>query len=128
MRTRSFKDDKGILYLVATPIGNLADMTFRAVEILKSVDIIYAEDTRNSIVLLNHYGIKTKLETYHNFNQETKTEEVINKLKDGLNVAIISDAGLPVISDPGLKLLKKQGLWEFLAQQFLVHQQVFQPL
>lgn len=107
MRTRSFKNDKGILYLVATPIGNLSDMTFRAVEILKSVDIIYAEDTRNSIVLLNHFGIKTKLETYHEFNQETKTETVINNLKDGLNVAIISDAGLPVISDPGFKIVQE---------------------
>lgn len=107
MRTRSFKNDKGVLYLVATPIGNLSDMTFRAVEILKSVDIIYAEDTRNSIVLLNHFGIKTKLETYHEFNQETKTETVINNLKDGLNVAIISDAGLPVISDPGFKIVQE---------------------
>ena len=107
MRTRSFKNDKGILYLVATPIGNLKDITFRAIDILKSVDIIYAEDTRNSIVLLNHYDIKTKLETYHNFNQETKTEEVINKLKEGLNVAIISDAGLPVISDPGFKIVEE---------------------
>lgn len=107
MRTRSFKNDKGILYLVATPIGNLSDMTYRAVEILNSVDIIYAEDTRNSIVLLNHFKIKTKLETYHEFNQETKTETVINNLKDGLNVAIISDAGLPVISDPGFKIVQE---------------------
>lgn len=107
MRTRSFKNDKGVLYLVATPIGNLSDMTYRAVEILNSVDIIYAEDTRNSIVLLNHFGIKTKLETYHEFNQETKTETVINNLKDGLNVAIISDAGLPVISDPGFKIVQE---------------------
>ena len=107
MRTRSFKNDKGILYLVATPIGNLKDITYRAIEILKSVDIIYAEDTRNSIVLLNHYDIKTRLETYHEFNQETKTETVINNLKDGLNVAIISDAGLPVISDPGFKIVQE---------------------
>ncbi len=107
MRTRSFKKDKGILYLVATPIGNLKDITYRAIEILKSVDIIYAEDTRNSIVLLNHYDIKIRLETYHEFNQETKTETVINNLKDGLNVAIISDAGLPVISDPGFKIVQE---------------------
>jgi 16S rRNA (cytidine1402-2'-O)-methyltransferase len=113
MRTRSFKNDRGILYLVATPIGNLSDITYRAIEILKSVDIIYAEDTRNSIVLLNHFGIKTRLETYHEFNQETKTDEVIGRLKEGLNVAIISDAGLPVISDPGFKIVqeaRKQGL------------------
>lgn len=107
MRTRSFKNDKGILYLVATPIGNLKDITFRAIEVLKSVDIIYAEDTRNSIVLLNHYDIKTRLETYHEFNQDTKTETVIKNLKDGLNVAIISDAGLPIISDPGFKIVQE---------------------
>jgi 16S rRNA (cytidine1402-2'-O)-methyltransferase len=107
MRTRSFKNDKGILYLVATPIGNLSDITYRAVEILKSVDVIYAEDTRNSIVLLNHYDIKTRLETYHEFNQDTKTEVVINDLKNGKNVAIISDAGLPIISDPGFKIVQE---------------------
>ena len=107
MRTRSYKNDKGILYLVATPIGNLKDITYRAVEILKSVDIIYAEDTRNSIVLLNHYDIKTKLETYHNFNEDSKSEVIIENLKNGLNVAIISDAGLPIISDPGFKVVKE---------------------
>lgn len=107
MRTRSYKNDKGILYLVATPIGNLKDITYRAVEILKTVDIIYAEDTRNSIVLLNHYDIKTKLETYHNFNEDSKSEVIIDNLKKGLNVAIISDAGLPIISDPGFKVVKE---------------------
>jgi len=107
MRTRSYKNEKGILYLVATPIGNLKDITYRAVEILKSVDIIYAEDTRNSIVLLNHYDIKTKLETYHNFNEDSKSEVIIENLKNGLNVAIISDAGLPIISDPGFKVVKE---------------------
>ncbi len=107
MRIRSFKEEKGILYLVATPIGNLKDISFRAIEILKDVDIIYAEDTRNSIVLLNHYDIKTRLETYHNFNEETKTEEIINYLKSGKNIAIISDAGLPIISDPGFKVLEE---------------------
>ena len=107
MRTRSYKNDKGILYLVATPIGNLKDITYRAVEVLKTVDIIYAEDTRNSIVLLNHYDIKTKLETYHNFNEDSKSEVIIDNLKKGLNVAIISDAGLPIISDPGFKVVKE---------------------
>jgi 16S rRNA (cytidine1402-2'-O)-methyltransferase len=107
MRTRSYKNDKGILYLVATPIGNLKDITYRAVEILKTVDIIYAEDTRNSLVLLKHYNITTHLESYHNFNEEEKTDLIINQLADGMNVAIISDAGLPVISDPGFKIVKK---------------------
>ena len=107
MRTRSFLENQGILYLVATPIGNLADFSLRAIEVLKSVDKIYAEDTRNSIVLLNHYDIKTKLETYHNFNEDSKSEVIIENLKNGLNIAIISDAGLPIISDPGFKVVKE---------------------
>ncbi len=107
MRVRSFNHDKAILYLVATPIGNLSDMTFRAVEVLKSVDKIYAEDTRNSIHLLQHYNITTKLESYHEFNQNIKTDEIIEELKSGLSIAIISDAGLPVISDPGYKIVKE---------------------
>ena len=106
MRIKSF-ENKNVLYLVATPIGNLSDITLRALEILKSVDIIYAEDTRNSLVLLKHYNITTHLESYHNYNEEEKTDLIINQLKDGMNIAIISDAGLPVISDPGFKIVKK---------------------
>lgn len=105
MRIRSFDKEKAILYLVATPIGNLEDMTFRAIEVLKSVDKIYAEDTRNSKVLLNHYNIKTIYESYHEFSQE-KTSKIIDELKSGKKIAIISDAGLPVISDPGYKLVR----------------------
>lgn len=105
MRTRSFQEDKEILYLVATPIGNLSDMTYRAVEILKTVDKIYAEDTRNSIVLLKHYNINNKLESYHEYNQDLKTDTIINELKSGMKIAIISDAGLPVISDPGYRIV-----------------------
>ena len=105
MRIRSFDEDKAILYLVATPIGNLEDMTFRAVRILKEVDKIYAEDTRNSGVLLKHYNINSKLESYHEFNQDLKSEQIINELKSGNKLAIISDAGLPVISDPGYKIV-----------------------
>lgn len=103
-RVYSYKNDKGILYLVGTPIGNLSDITYRAVETLKSVDVIYAEDTRNSINLLNHYSITTKLLSYHEFSNELKEDEIINRLKNGENVAIISDAGLPVISDPGYNI------------------------
>ncbi len=113
MRIRSFDKNQGILYLVATPIGNMSDITLRALEILKSVDKIYAEDTRNSINLLKHYNITTHLESYHEFNQETKTDDVINEIKSGKNIALISDAGLPVISDPGYKIVaeaRKQGL------------------
>lgn len=113
MKTRSFDHDKAILYLVATPIGNLSDITYRAIEILNSVDKIYAEDTRNSSILLNHYGIKTKLESYHEFNQESKSEVLLNELKSGMKLAIISDAGLPIISDPGFKIValaRKEGI------------------
>ncbi len=106
MRIRSFDADKAILYLVATPIGNLEDITFRAINILKSVDKIYAEDTRNSLVLLNHYGISTHLESYHEFNQELKGEQILKELEEGKKLAIISDAGLPVISDPGFRIAK----------------------
>lgn len=106
MRIRSFDKEKAILYLVATPIGNLEDMTFRAVRILKEVDKIYAEDTRNSGVLLKYYNITSKLESYHEFNQDLKSEQILNELKSGMKLAIISDAGLPVISDPGFKIAK----------------------
>ena len=106
MRIRSFDKEKAILYLVATPIGNLEDMTFRAVRILKEVDKIYAEDTRNSGVLLKHYNINSKLESYHEFNQDLKSDQILNELKSGMKLAIISDAGLPVISDPGYKIAK----------------------
>lgn len=105
MKICSFDVDKAILYLVATPIGNLKDMTFRAVEVLRSVDKIYAEDTRTSGVLLSHYDIHTKLESYHEYNQDLKADQVLNELKSGMKLAIISDAGLPVISDPGYKLV-----------------------
>lgn len=106
MRTRSFDCDKAILYLVATPIGNLSDISFRAIEILKTVDKIYAEDTRNSNILLEHYNIKTHLESYHEYSDELKEKQIIDELLAGKKLAIISDAGLPVISDPGYRLVK----------------------
>ena len=105
MKIRSFDVDKAILYLVATPIGNLKDMTFRAIEVLQSVDKIYAEDTRTSGVLLSHYDIHTRLESYHEYNQDLKADQILNELQSGMKLAIISDAGLPVISDPGYKLV-----------------------
>ena len=94
----------GTLYLCATPIGNLEDMTFRAVRILKEVDLIAAEDTRNSIKLLNHFEIKTKMTSYHEYNKVDKAVYLVNKLKEGLNIAVITDAGTPGISDPGEEL------------------------
>ena len=95
----------GTLYLVGTPIGNLEDMTFRAIRILKEVDLIAAEDTRNSIKLLNHFEIKTKMTSYHEFNKIEKAYELVNILKAGSDIALITDAGMPGISDPGEELV-----------------------
>ena len=97
----------GTLYLVATPIGNLEDITFRAINILKQVDIIAAEDTRQTLKLLNHYEISKPLISYHRHNEEVKVESLIQKLKDGNNIALVSDAGTPVISDPGEIIVKE---------------------
>lgn len=96
-----------MLYLVATPIGNLKDMSFRAIETLKQVDEIACEDTRHSLSLLNHYEIKKPLFSYHKFNEQEISEKIISKLESGLNIAVISDAGTPCISDPGNILIKK---------------------
>ncbi|MCR4695546.1 MAG: 16S rRNA (cytidine(1402)-2'-O)-methyltransferase [Pseudobutyrivibrio sp.] len=95
----------GILYLVATPIGNLEDMTFRAVRILKEADLIAAEDTRNSIKILKHFDIDTPMTSYHEFNKIDKGLSLIEKLKEGQNIAVITDAGTPGISDPGEELV-----------------------
>ena len=97
----------GNLYVVATPIGNLSDMTQRAVETLKEVDYILCEDTRNSIKLLNYFDIKNKLVSYHKFNEQEKVESIIKDLKEGKNIALISDAGTPCINDPGEYIVKK---------------------
>lgn len=97
----------GKLYLVATPIGNLEDITFRAINILKEVDIIAAEDTRHTLKLLNHYEISKPLISYHRHNEEVKSENLINKLLEGNNIAIVTDAGTPGISDPGEEVVKE---------------------
>ena len=96
-----------MLYFVSTPIGNLEDISFRAVSILKSVDIIACEDTRHSKILLDHYEIKAKTIAYHKFNEQNSADGIIALLKEGKNIAVISDAGMPVISDPGNILAKK---------------------
>ena len=97
----------GILYLCATPIGNLEDMTFRAIRILKEVDLIAAEDTRNSIKLLNHFEINTPMTSYHEFNKYDKAKVLVGKLLEGQSIALITDAGTPGISDPGEELVKQ---------------------
>lgn len=100
------QESKGTLYLCATPIGNLEDMTFRAVRILKEVDLIACEDTRNSVKLLNHYEIKTPYTSYHEHNKYDKGKILLERLMSGKNIALISDAGMPGISDPGEELVK----------------------
>ncbi len=99
--------EKGILYLVATPIGNLEDITLRAIKILKEVDLIAAEDTRQTLKLLNHLEISKPLISYHRHNEEVKTDILIKKLNDGENIAIVTDAGTPAISDPGEEIVKE---------------------
>lgn len=97
----------GKLYLCATPIGNLEDISFRVLETLKSVDLIAAEDTRNSIKLLNHFDIHTEMTSYHEYNKYDKAQFLIGKMQEGLNVALITDAGTPAISDPGEVLVSE---------------------
>lgn len=97
----------GKLYLVPTPIGNLKDITLRALEVLKFVDIVAAEDTRQTLKLLNHFEIKKSLMSYHKHNEQEKSEDIIELLKEGHNIAIVTDAGTPGISDPGAVIVKK---------------------
>ena len=103
----------GKIYLVATPIGNLSDISMRAIETLKNADIIACEDTRNTIRLLNHFEIKGHLTSYHEYNKIDKAYELCEKVKEGKNIAFVSDAGMPAISDPGYELVEiayKEGL------------------
>jgi len=95
-----------MLYVVGTPIGNLEDMTFRAVRILKSVDIIFAEDTRQTRKLLNHYDIQNTLYSYHMHNRDHQINNILNLLKEGKTIALVTDAGMPCISDPGFELVE----------------------
>jgi 16S rRNA (cytidine1402-2'-O)-methyltransferase len=96
----------GMLYLVATPIGNLEDITHRAVRVLGEVDLVACEDTRHTRKLLNHYGINTKTISYHEHNERERAAELLARLQDGANIAIVSDAGTPAVSDPGFRLVR----------------------
>lgn len=98
---------EGMLYICATPIGNLEDITLRTLRILQEVDLIAAEDTRNSIKLLNHFDIKTPMTSYHEYNKYDKAKVLVEKMQKGTNIALITDAGTPAISDPGEELVKQ---------------------
>lgn len=100
------KYDKGTLYIIGTPIGNLGDITLRAIETLKAVDVILAEDTRQTLKLLNHLEIEKHLISYHRHNEDEKIEKIVEFLNSGKNLGLVSDAGMPVISDPGQNLIK----------------------
>lgn len=105
-RQKSFENNIATLFLVATPIGNLNEMTYRAVDILKNVDYIAAEDTRNTIKLLNHFEISTKLMSHHEHNISSSIPKILYLLNEGNNIALVSDAGYPAISDPGYELVQ----------------------
>ena len=107
IKQKSFVEDKPTLYLVPTPIGNMNDMTFRAVEVLNQVDYIFSEDTRVTKVLLSHFNINTPLKSYHLYNEDIQADEILNLLTSGKNIALVSDAGLPCISDPGFLITKR---------------------
>jgi 16S rRNA (cytidine1402-2'-O)-methyltransferase len=95
----------GVLYIISTPIGNLGDITLRALELLRTVDLILAEDTRNFQKLAKHFAIETRVESYHEHNERSKAATVVNRIKEGISVALVSDAGTPLINDPGYHLI-----------------------
>ncbi len=104
--TQDEADSYGILYVVPTPIGNLEDITYRAIKVLNEVDVILAEDTRTSGFLLKHYDITTKMISHHKFNEHKSIQHIVERIEAGVNVALISDAGTPAISDPGFLLVR----------------------
>ena len=105
--SKKLKNFMGKLYVVPTPVGNLEDMTFRAIRVLKEADLILAEDTRTSSVLLKHYEIKNALQSHHKFNEHQTVDHVVSRLLAGETIALISDAGTPAISDPGFLLVRE---------------------
>jgi len=105
-RHSNYHNDQPTLYLIPTPIGNMEDITFRAISIMKSVDVLFAEDTRVSVKLMNYYNIAKPLKSYHDHNKNVQTEVIMGMLKEGLNIGLISDAGMPLLSDPGYEIAK----------------------
>ena len=112
-------DGKPTLYLISTPIGNLDDITYRSVKILNDVDVIFSEDTRVTLNLLNYLGINKKLIALHEHNEDMAKEKVLEYLKNGNNIALVTDRGTPIISDPGYKTVKIIMLWLFLVLRLL---------
>lgn len=104
--SRDYYNIMGKIYIIATPIGNLGDITLRAVAVLSQVDLIYCEDTRVSRQLLRHYNITTRLRSYHEYNEDRRTREIIRAAEGGQNIALISDAGTPTVSDPGTAIIR----------------------
>ena len=107
LQRQKSNNDQPKLYLIGTPIGNFEDMTFRAIKVLNEVDLIYCEDTRNTARLLSPYDISKKLKSYHLFNENEITSELIARVQNGENIAVVSDAGMPAISDPGWLAVKE---------------------
>lgn len=105
-RIQHYQNNKPTLFLIPTPIGNLEDVTLRALRILKEVDVLYAEDTRNTRKLMTYYDIKTPLDSFHDFNETSKMSVLINQLNQGKQIGLVSDAGMPLISDPGFHLVQ----------------------
>src|SRR5690625_2004535 len=103
---KSFDDDKGIVYVVPTPIGNLEDITYRALTILETVSVIAAEDTRNTRRLLSHFEIRTPLISYHEHSKDAREQQLLGRLTQGESIAMVSDAGMPAISDPGYEFIQ----------------------
>ena len=101
------KNSKSVLYIVSTPIGNLNDITLRSLNVLKNSDIILCEDTRRTLKICNHYGIQKKLMSYHKFNERKELNKILNFLKNGMKICLVSDAGTPLISDPGNLLINE---------------------
>jgi 16S rRNA (cytidine1402-2'-O)-methyltransferase len=97
----------GKLFIVPTPIGNMEDMTLRAINVLKECDLVLAEDTRTSSFLLKHFGIETRMQSHHKFNEHQSLQQIVRRLQGGENIALISDAGTPAISDPGFLLVRE---------------------